>query len=336
MADTERRATPEEQRVLAKYVGWGGLPQAFDAANADWSKEHAELKEVLTEEEFDAARRSTRYAHYTSREIVQDGIYAALRRFGFTGGRVLEGGAGVGNFIGLMPKEMRSAGRVTAIEREPIAATIARALYPLQNVQLADFTEFKGNDGYFDAAVGNPPFASDPQTDKSGRKHLSGLSLHNYFFAKEVDMLREGGILAQVVTNSFLDAAGDRARKYIADRTKFLGAIRLPNNAFAKNANTEVTTDIIFLQKRPESEWGSKAARDDAKLWLDVRPYQGKSGAPVNLNEYFHRNPDMMLGDFGGYGTMYGPNQPALVAQPGQDTLALLKAAVQKLPEGIY
>src|SRR5205085_4198771 len=125
---------------------------------------------------------------------------------------VLEGGAGVGNFIGLMPPDMRSAGRVTAIEREPIAAAIAKALYPLQNVQRADFTQFKGDDGYYDAAVGNPPFASDPQRDASGRKHLNGLSLHNYFFAKEVDMLRQGGILAQVVTNSFLDAEGDRAR----------------------------------------------------------------------------------------------------------------------------
>lgn len=332
-----RTATADEQQVLAKYVGWGGLPQAFDPNNAEWSKEHAELKAVLTDEEFAAARQSTRYAHYTSREIIQDGIYAALRRFGFTGGRVLEGGAGVGNFIGLMPQDMRSAGRVTAVEREPIAATIARALYPLQNVQRADFTEFKGNDGYFDAAVGNPPFASDPQTDRSGRKHLSGLSLHNYFFAKEVDMLREGGVLAQVVTNSFLDSAGDRARKYISDRTKFLGAIRLPNNAFSKNAGTEVTTDLIFLQKRPEAEWGSKAARAEAKAWLDVaKQYDPRKGASYNLNQYFVDHPEMMLGDFGAHGTMYGPNQPALIARPGQDTAALLREAVQRLPADIY
>ena len=170
---SDRQATPDEQQVLAKYVGWGGLPQAFDAANADWSKEYAELKALMTGEEMEAARQSTRYAHYTSREIIQDGIYAALRRFGFTGGRVIEGGAGVGNFIGMMPVDMRSAGRVTAIEREPIAAGIAKHLYPNQSVQRADFTEFKGTDGYFDAAVGNPPFASDPQTDQSGRKHLS-------------------------------------------------------------------------------------------------------------------------------------------------------------------
>lgn len=331
-----RMATPDEQAVLARYVGWGGLPQAFDAKNADWAKEFAEISELMSEEELAAARQSTRYAHYTSREIVQDGIYAALRHFGFTGGKTLEAGAGVGNFLGLMPADMRSAGRFTAIEREPFSSAIARNLYPQQNVQRADFTEFKGNDAYFDAAVGNPPFASDTQTDRSGRKHLSGLSLHNYFFAKSVDMLREGGILAQVVTNSFLDAKSDRARKYISDRVEFLGAIRLPNNAFAKNANTEVTTDLIFLKKRPDGEIGGKAAREDAKRWLNTGTYRDSNGKAVALNQYFIDNPSMMLGDFGAHGTMYGPEHPALVARAGQDTLALLKEAVGKLPAGVY
>ncbi|WP_213956356.1 PLxRFG domain-containing protein [Variovorax sp. dw_954] len=331
-----RLATPEEQRVLAQYVGWGGLPQAFDANNADWQKEHRELVSLLSEQDLEDARRSTRYAHYTSRPIIVDGIYAALRRFGFTGGKTLEAGAGVGNFLGLMPADMRSAGRFTAIEREPFSAAIAKHLYPQQIVVREDFTQFKGNDAYFDAAVGNPPFASDTQTDQSGRKHLSGLSLHNYFFAKAVDMLREGGVLAQVVTNSFLDAKTDSARKYISDRTVFLGAIRLPNSAFAKNANTEVTTDIIFLQKRPDAEFGGKAAKADAKRWLDIGRYTDKNGKVVALNQYFIDNPDMMLGDFGGFGTMYGPDQPALVARDGQDTLAILKEAVAKLPEGVY
>jgi N12 class adenine-specific DNA methylase len=337
MADEGRVATPEEQKTLARYVGWGGLAPAFDAGNRDWSREFAELKTLLTEEEYDAARRSTRYAHYTSREIIQDGVYAAMRRFGFTGGRVLEPGTGVGNFIGLMPRDMRSAGRVTGVEREPIAVTIAKHLYPLQNIQRADFTEFKGNDAFYDAVVGNPPFAADPQTDASGRKHLSGLSLHNYFFAKSVDMLREGGILAQVVTNSFLDSAGDKARRYISDRTKLLGAIRLPNNAFSKNAGTDVTTDIIFLQKRPESEWGGRAARAEAKTWMDAKPFTDRGGSKVNLNQYFHDNPEMMLGEWGMYGTMYGGRKSgALVAAPGQDTAALLKEAVARLPEAVY
>lgn len=331
-----RLATPDEQRVLAKYVGWGGLPQAFDPKNADWAKEHAELTALLSADDLADARRSTRYAHYTSRPIIVDGIYAALRRFGFTGGKTLEAGAGVGNFIGLMPADMRSAGRFTAIEREPFSSAIAKHLYPRQVVQRADFTEFKGNDAYFDAAVGNPPFASDTQTDRSGRKHLSGLSLHNYFFAKSIDMLREGGVMAQVVTNSFLDAKTESARKYISDRTVFLGAIRLPNNAFAKNANTEVTTDIIFLQKRPDADIGSKAAKQDAKRWLNIGTYTDRHGKEGALNQYFIDNPHMMLGDYGAFGTMYGPEQPALVARAGQDTLALLKEAVGKLPEGVY
>jgi len=336
LEESGRMATPAEQAVLAKYVGWGGLSQAFDGAHADWAKEHAEITELMSPADLAAARKSTRYAHYTSREIIVDGIYAAMRRFGFTGGKTLEAGAGVGNFIGLMPADMRSAGRFTAIEREPFSSAIARQLYPQQSVQRADFTEFKGTDAYFDAAVGNPPFAKDPQTDRSGRKHLSGLSLHNYFFAKSIDMLREGGIMAQVVTNAFLDAKGDKARRYISDRAEFLGAVRLPNSAFAKNAGTEVTTDIIFLKKRPDSEVGGKAARADAKRWLDIGIYTGKLGKPVALNQYFIDNPHMMLGDFGAYGTMYGPDQPALVARPGQDTMVMLKAAVEKLPASVY
>lgn len=331
-----RLATPEEQKVLARYVGWGGLANAFEGGNPSWLREQTEMKALLSPEDYAAAARSTRYAHYTSREIIQDGIYAALERFGFTGGKVLEGGAGVGNFIGLMPDGMRTAGRVTAVEREPIAAGIARHLYPQQNVVREDFTRFASTDDYYDAAVGNPPFASDPQTDQSGRKHLNGLTLHNYFFAKEVDMLREGGILAQVITNSFLDAKGDTARRYISDRTKFLGAIRLPNNAFSKNAGTEVTTDLIFLQKRPESEWGGRAARAEAKAWLDIGTHQDKNGRAVALNQYFIDHPEMMLGDFGAFGTMYRPGMTALVARDGQDTAALLKEAVARLPEGVY
>lgn len=332
----QRPATKEEQATLALYVGWGGISQAFDADNKDWSKEHAELKGLLTEAEYDAARRSTRYAHYTSREII-GGIYTALGRMGFSGGKVLEPGTGVGNFIGLMPSGLKSASRVTGIEREALAAGIARNLYPQQNIQVADFTQFKGNDDYFDAAIGNPPFASDSLVDQSGRKHLSGLSVHNYFFAKSVDMLREGGVLAMVVSNSFMDAKRDTARKYISDRTKLLGAIRLPNNAFSKNANTEVTTDIIFLQKRPESEWGTRATMAEAKTWLDpVSVPDARGGAPLLLNPYFVDNPQMMLGEWGRSGSMYGPDQPALVAREGQDTAALLQDAVTRLPADIY
>jgi N12 class adenine-specific DNA methylase len=335
--DAESRpATPDEQKVLARYVGWGGIPQAFDDKNEGWAKEHAELKSLLSDDEFADARMSTQYAHYTSREVI-GGVYEGLARLGFTGGKILEPGSGVGNFMGLMPAGLRSGSRFTAIEREPIAAGIARHLYPQQNVQRADYTEFAGTDDYFDAAIGNPPFAATKLTDASGRKHLSGLSVHNYFFAKSVDQLREGGVLAMVVSNFFLDAQTDTARRYISDRTKLLGAIRLPNNAFAKNANTEVTTDIVFLQKRPESEWGGKVAREDARRWLDTREMASTNGgAAIPVNRYFAENPDMMLGALGRYGSMYGPDQPALVAKPGQDTPALLRAAVARLPENVY
>lgn len=332
----QRHATPDEQKVLAKYVGWGGIAQAFDAEHKDWGREYAELRELLSDEEYNTARRSTRYAHYTSRPIIQ-GMYDAMKRFGFTGGKMLEPGAGVGNFMGLMPADLRSGSRLTGVERERIAAGIARHLYPNQNMQLQDFTQFNAQDGYFDAVIGNPPFAADGLVDQSGRKHLSGMAVHDYFFAKSVDMLRDGGVFAAVVSNGFMDKAGDRARKYIGERTKLLGAIRLPNNAFAKNANTEVTTDIVFLQKLPESEWGSKAAKADLKRWLDVTTIPDpKGGDPIKINQYFADNPQMMLGEYGRFGTMYGPDQPALVARPDQDTAALLRAAIERLPAGVY
>ena len=208
---------------------------------------------------------------------------------------------------------------------------------PSRNIQQGDFTEFKASDGYFDAVIGNPPFASTSLTDQSGRKHLSGLSIHNYFFAKSVDQLREGGVLAMVVSNSFLDAKKDNARQYIADRTRFLGAIRLPNNAFSQNANTEVTTDVVFLQKRPESEWGSQLAKQEGRAWLNrVSVPDPRGGENIGLNAYFANNPAMMLGQWGRYGTMYGPDQPALIADEGQDTQLRIEAAIRELPENVY
>lgn len=336
LQESGRQATAEEQDVLARYVGWGGIPQAFDKGNAEWSKEYAEIKELLTPEEWDSANESTQYAHYTSQEIITS-MYDALKRMGFTGGKMMEPGSGVGNFIGLMPDDLRSASRFTAVERERIAGGIAKLLYPNQNVQQQDFRKFHAQDGYFDVAIGNPPFASQPLTDLTGRKHLSGLSVHNYFFSKSVDMLREGGILAMVVSNSFMDAKRDKARQYIGERTELLGAIRLPNNAFAKNANTEVTTDIIFLRKRPESEWGSKAAREDMKRWLNISSVPDPLGGElIPLNQYFIDNPQMMLGRMERSGKMYRAGQTALVAREGQDTAALLKQAINRLPENVF
>lgn len=331
-----RPATPDEQRTLALYVGWGGLSQAFDPDNKDWTREHAELNDLLTPDEYATAKRSTQYAHYTSREIIK-AMYEGVRRLGFTGGKVLEAGGGVGNFIGLMPHDLRSAGRFTLVEREKIAAGIAKYLYPRQNVQNADYTEFgAGEDGAFDMVIGNPPFGSVQLTDQSGRKHLSGMRLHNYFIAKGIDLLRDGGILANVVSNGFLDALERRTRDYIGQRAEFLGAIRLPNDAFAKNAGTEVTTDIVFFRKLPEAEWGSRAAAKMAATWAGSGEVRGDDGRLLNLNDWMAKHRDMMLGRWGLYGTMYGPDSPALESVPGQDTPALLAEAIKKLPEGVY
>ena len=326
-----RNATREEQAVLAKYVGWGGLPQAFYRDNNEvtkgWEREAAELKELLTEAELAAAASSTRNAHYTSPEIVK-GMWEAAKHFGFQGGRVLEPSVGVGNFFGLMPKDLRAASALNGVELDHITGGLAQKLYPQANIAAAvGFQDYSAPDNYFDLAIGNPPFGREGIYDANRRK-ISGFSIHNYFFAKSIDTVKPNGVLAMVVTNRLLDSAGDKARQYIADRAEFLGAIRLPNNAFLKNAGTEVTTDIIFLRKLSEGE------QPKGQRWMDVKTITDKAGKDVPLNEYFIKNPDMMLGEFGAYGSMYSPDEPALVARDGQDTAAMLQEVIKKLPSG--
>ena len=335
-----RQATRAEQAVLAKYVGWGGIPQAFYRDNGEvskgWEKEAAELKALLTPEELAAAAASTRNAHYTSTEIVS-AIWTALRHFGFKGGRVLEPSVGAGNFFGLMPGALRSASQLTGVELDHITGGIAKQLYPQANIQApVGFQDFSAPDNYFDVATGNPPFGPEGIYDAIRRK-ISGFSIHNYFFAKSIDTVKPNGVLAMVVTNRLLDSMGDKARQYIANRAEFLGAIRLPNDAFLKNAGTQVTTDIIFLRKLTESEYANglkTSSKYGGQDWMDVKQVTDKNGKTVPLNEYFVRNPDMMLGEFGAYGSMYRPDDAALVARPGQDTQALLAAAIAKLPQG--
>mgnify|MGYP002142248305 CR=1 FL=1 len=326
-----RQATRAEQAVLAKYVGWGGIPQAFYRDNNEvskgWEKEAAELKELMTADELAAAAASTRNAHYTSTEIV-GAVWEAAKHFGFQGGRVLEPSVGVGNFFGLMPTALRSASQLTGVELDHITGGIAKQLYPQANIAApVGFQDFSAPDNYFELAIGNPPFGREGIYDPT-RKKISGFSIHNYFFAKSIDTVKPNGVLAMVVTNRLLDSMGDKARAYIAERSEFLGAIRLPNDAFAKNAGTQVTTDIIFLRKLKEGE------QPTGQRWMEVRQYKDKNGNTVPLNEYFVRNPDMMLGDFGQFGSMYSAEDAALVARPGQDTPALLQAAVAKLPKG--
>lgn len=328
---TGREVTAADQDALAKYVGWGGIPSAFErtdsTANKGWEKQVAELKALLTPEEYAAAAASTRNAHYTSPEIVS-GMWKALRQLGFTGGRVIEPSAGVGNFFGLMPQDARGSSALHGVELDRITSGIATALYPDAKIARMGYQEYAIPDGYFDVAVGNPPFGSEKLYD-ANRKDLSGFSIHNYFFARSVDALRPGGVLAMVVTNRFLDGNSDKARRYIAERADLVGAIRLPNNAFAKNAGTEVTTDIIILQRRAPGQ------KPSGSSWMNVVDYTDKNGATVPLNEYFQSNPDNMLGEFGAFGTMYRAGDSALVARDGQNTQALLDAAINRLPSGI-
>lgn len=326
-----RQATRAEQAVLAKYVGWGGIPQAFYRDNNEvtkgWEKEAAELKDVMTADELSAAAASTRNAHYTSPEIV-GAVWDAAKRFGFQGGRTLEPSVGVGNFFGLMPTALRSASQLTGVELDHITGGIAKQLYPQANIAApVGFQDFSAPDNYFELAIGNPPFGRESIYD-AVRRSISGFSIHNYFFAKSIDTLRPNGVLAMVVTNRLLDSVGDKARSYIANRTEFLGAIRLPNDAFLKNAGTQVTTDIIFLRKLKDGE------QPTGQRWTDVKQFTDANGKTVPLNEYFIAHPDMMLGDFGAYGSIYSPDDAALVAHKGQDTPALLQEAVAKLPQG--
>jgi N12 class adenine-specific DNA methylase/predicted RNA methylase len=332
LAREERLATPEEQAVLVKYVGWGGLKSVFDEGNTDYAKERAELKELLTPEEYAAARRSVLDAHYTSADVV-NGIYSALERMGFSGGRVLEPAMGTGNFFGLMPAGVAANSQLIGVELDTITGAIAKQLYQRADIKAPrGFQEVNVPAGYFDVAIGNPPFGAQTLPDESGLD-LPTMSIHNFFFAKSVHALRPGGLLAMVVSHYFLDARTSQARAWIAKRAEFVGAIRLPNTAFAKNANTEVTTDIVFLRKLGPDE---KPVKDAP--WVKVGEVKdAESGEAIPLNRYFIENPDMMLGTMTLGGTMYaGKNEATLEAPKGQDLAAELAKAVAALPQAIY
>lgn len=329
-----RQASHAEQKLLAKWVGWGGLQQAFvrpDGSFAKgWEAEAKELKDLLSPEEYRAAESSTRNAHYTSPEIVK-AIWSVAQRLGFRGGRVLEPSVGSGNFLGLAPGALKGRAQFTGAELDPITGGIAKQLYPAANIKAPlGFQDLQIPDNYFELAVGNPPFGSERLYDPK-RKEAARFSIHNYFFAKSVETLKPGGVLAMVITNSFMDAANTAARAYIADRARLVGAIRLPNNAFLANAGTEVTTDIVILQKYADD---TPAAEKD-RSWVNIGSIRDKEGRETPLNEYFVQHPEMMLGDFGRYGSMYGPEQPALVSRPGEDLQALLKKSIDALPADI-
>ena len=309
------QASPEQQDKLSGYVGWGGIPEVFDENKPDWSKEYAELKALLTPEEYEAARGSTLNAHYTSPAVIR-AIYEAVGSMGFEGGRILEPSMGVGNFFGLLPENMANS-RLYGVELDSITGRIAKQLYPKADITVAGF-ETTNRHGFFDLAVGNVPFGQyqvhDPEYDRLG------FSIHNYFAAKMLDQVRPGGIVAFVTSRYTLDAKDESVRRYLAERGELLGAIRLPNNAFRANAGTDVVSDIIFLQRR-------EAPATELPDWVHV----GTTPEGFTVNRYFIDNPDMVLGTPTAESTQYGRQDYTVAPIEGAELSELLHEAVQNI-----
>ena len=313
-----RDATAEEQQVLSQYVGWGGLADAFDPNKENWSTEYTQLKGLLTEEEYAAARASTLNAHYTS-PIVIRAIYDAVERMGFQSGNILEPSMGVGNFFGMLPDSMADS-RLYGVELDSITGRIAQKLYPQADITVAGFETTDRRD-FYDLAIGNVPFGQYKVNDKAYNK--LGFSIHNYFFAKTIDQIRPGGVIAFVTSHFTMDSKDSSARKYMAERANLLGAIRLPNDAFKANAGTEVVSDIIFLQKRDRPA-------DIEPAW--VQPRQTEDG--FTLNSYFVEHPEMVLGRLEMESTQYGHDLTVAPIE-GASLAKQLAEAVQHI-EGQY
>ena len=314
-----RGATAEEQQVLSQYVGWGGLADAFDPGKDSWAKEYTELKNLLSEDEYTAARSSTLNAHYTSPTVIR-GIYDAVERMGFRSGNILEPSMGVGNFFGMLPDTMQDS-RLYGVELDSITGRIAKMLYPQADITVAGFETTDRRD-FYDLAVGNVPFGQYKVNDKAYNK--LGFSIHNYFFAKAIDQVRPGGIVAFVTSRYTMDSKDSTARKHMAERADLLGAIRLPNNAFKANAGTEVVSDIIFLQKRDRPA-------DIEPDWVQL----GKTEDGFAINQYFVDHPEMVLGELITESTQYGREELTVAPIEGTSLADQLAEAVQHI-EGNY
>ena len=317
----KRPATAEEKETLSRYVGWGAIPQAFDKSADKWSAEYKELSELLTPEEYRQARSTVGDAFYTSPTIIE-GIYEALGNFGFEGGNVLEPAMGVGNFFGCMPKEMQDSSHLYGVEIDSISGRIAQALYPDADIAISGFEKNSFQNGCFDVAVGNVPFGELGFKDE---KH-STTKLHDYFFMEAMDKVKDGGIVAFVTSAGTLDKRDENVRQMLADKADLIGAIRLPggkNGAFKDNAGTEVTTDIIFLQKR---EGKSVVEMSDIPDWVHI----GETADGLPINQYFADNPDMVLGKVVEGNKLYGSGT-MVVAEDGFDLKSALHEAVSKL-----
>ena len=314
-----RGATAEEQQVLSQYVGWGGLADAFDPGKDSWAKEYAELKGLLSEDEYAAARSSTLNAHYTSPTVIR-GIYDAVERMGFRSGNILEPSMGVGNFFGMLPDTMQDS-RLYGVELDSITGRIAKMLYPQADITVAGFETTDRRD-FYDLAVGNVPFGQYKVNDKAYNK--LGFSIHNYFFAKAIDQVRPGGVVAFVTSRYTMDSKDSTARKHMAERADLLGAIRLPNNAFRANAGTDVVSDIIFLQKRDRPE-------DIEPAWVQL----GKTEDGFAINQYFVDHPEMVLGQLTTESTQYGREELTVAPIDGANLADQLTEAVRHI-EGQY
>ena len=319
LEEEHRGATAEEQQVLSQYVGWGGLADAFDPGKDNWAKEYAELKGLLSEDEYAAARSSTLNAHYTSPVVIRS-IYDAVEKMGFQSGNILEPSMGVGNFFGMLPDTMQGS-RLYGVELDSITGRIAKKLYPQADITVAGFKTTDRRD-FYDLAVGNVPFGQYKVNDKAYNK--LGFSIHNYFFAKAIDQVRPGGIVAFVTSRYTMDSKDSTARKHMAERADLLGAIRLPNNAFRANAGTDVVSDIIFLQKRDRPI-------DHEPDWVQL----GKTEDGFTINQYFADRPEMVLGVLSTESTQYGREELTVAPIEGANLADQLAEAVQHI-EGQY
>ena len=312
----ERLATPEEQEILSRYVGWGGIPQAFEESNSSWANEYLELKNTLSSEEYSAARASTLNAFYTSPTVIRS-MYEVLENMGLKQGNILEPSCGVGNFMGLIPESMGKA-NMYGVELDPVSGRIAKQLYQKNKIAVQGFEETSYPDSFFDCVIGNVPFGAYQVSDRRYDRHH--FMIHDYFIAKSLDLVRPGGVVAVVTSSGTMDKQNPAVRQYIANRAELLGAIRLPNNAFQRNANTSVVSDILFFQKR------DRASIEEPE-WLNLK----ETPEGYSVNAYFAEHPEMVLGEFTTESTQYGKQEVTVKPKEGITLEEQLKEAVQNI-----
>ena len=312
----ERLATPEEQEILSRYVGWGGIPQAFEENNSSWTNEYLELKNTLSPEEYSAARASTLNAFYTSPTVIRS-MYEALENMGLKQGNILEPSCGVGNFMGLIPESMNKA-KMYGVELDPVSGRIARQLYQKNKIAIQGFEETDYPDSFFDCVIGNVPFGAYQVSDRRYDRHH--FLIHDYFIAKSLDLIRPGGVVAVVTSSGTMDKQNPAVRQYLANRAELLGAIRLPNNAFQRNANTGVVSDILFFQKRDR-------ASIEEPDWIHLK----ETAEGYSVNAYFAEHPEMVLGEFTTESTQYGKQEVTVRAKEGVTLEEQLKETVKHI-----